>query len=387
MELYVHIPFCVKKCNYCDFLSMPADDIMKEQYVQALKNEIRFYGGKFAENQAYHMLETVYFGGGTPSVLPADLLVSILDMIRDVFFIKDDAEITIEINPATIGTCGLHKLKNAGFNRLSIGLQSTDDAQLKKLGRIHSYEQFAATYQHAREAGFDNINIDYMSSLPGQSREDYTKGLHKIIELQPEHISSYSLILEEGTPFYDRYADHPELLPDEDCDREMYHDTKRILQANGYDRYEISNYAKPGYESAHNSGYWKRVPYLGVGLGAASFYDNRRTKNTSVLITYINILVGLFNSDTTYGILLEENVPVLKTDAMAEYFYLGLRMTEGVSIKKFEEEFGCTVFEQYGKTLKELEKQNLILINIRDDSIRLTDFGTDISNWVFEKFL
>ena len=423
MELYVHIPFCVKKCNYCDFLSMPADDTVKKQYVQALKNEIVFYAESLPEK-----LETIYFGGGTPSVLLPEQLTELLDLIRSKFDVHPDAEITIEINPATIDYKGLHKLKKAGFNRLSIGLQSVQNDKLLLLGRIHTYEEFLQTYQNARQAGFQNINIDCMSALPGQSLEEYVDGLHKVVALNPEHISSYSLIIEENTPFYEQYANHKELLPDEETDRAMYHETKRILQEAGYFRYEISNYAKAGFESRHNSGYWKRVPYLGIGLGASSFIHGCRTKNISDMKQYILLWLSTNNvlqksdrchlvkgsitaSDNNYNcaprainkntieseiensikdVLYQQYDEIEQLsieDAMAEYFFLGLRMIKGVSIQRFETEFGCSVFERFSKELAELEKDGLLLINPDEDRIALTEFGMDVSNWVFEKFI
>ena len=404
MELYVHIPFCIKKCNYCDFLSMPADDTVKKQYVQALKNEIIYYAESLPEK-----LETIYFGGGTPSVLMPEQLTELLNLIRSKFDVCPDAEITIEINPATIDYKGLHKLKKAGFNRLSIGLQSVQNDKLLLLGRIHTYEQFLHTYSDARKAGFQNINIDCMSALPGQSLEEYIKGLHNIIALNPEHISSYSLIIEENTPFYEQYANHKELLPDEETDRAMYHETKQILQAAGYYRYEISNYAKAGFESRHNSGYWKRVPYLGVGLGASSFIRGYRTKNICDLKQYISLWAltkcSLHNSGTSsfqqdVSISAIENAgnedlyqqydeieQISKEDAMAEFFFLGLRMTKGVCIQQFETQFGCSVFERFSQELQELEEVKLILVDRDQDRIALTEFGMDVSNWVFEKFI
>lgn len=411
MELYVHIPFCVKKCYYCDFLSMPADDTVKAQYVQALKNEI-IYSGKTlplqtGTNQTEKMivLETIYFGGGTPSVLPIESLIDLLKTIQSAFLVEKQAEITIEINPATISYRGLHKLREAGFNRLSIGLQSTDNHQLKQLGRIHTYEDFLETYQNARKAGFENINVDCISALPGQTLKEYTEGLHKILELKPEHVSSYSLIIEEGTLFYDLYENKKDLLPDEDTDRAMYRETNKILQAYNYERYEISNYGKKGYFSKHNIGYWKRVPYIGLGLGAASFFQNRRMKNQTDLKAYIQLwngskvidlpeklALGLHNTellkqDLTFKKRYVENDFVNTADAMAEYFFLGLRMTEGVSISDFQKEFGIDVFEKYGIVLNELEKEKLIKIKGHENRICLTEYGMDICNWVFEKFI
>lgn len=393
MELYVHIPFCVRKCNYCDFLSMPADHTVRERYVQALKNELLFYANGIADRK----LETIYFGGGTPSVLSPEQLEELLSTVYKLYDVNEDAEITVEINPATIDYGGLHKIKDAGFNRLSIGLQSANDEELKLLGRIHTYEQFLDTYHNARRAGFTNINIDCMSSLPGQRLDTYLDSLHKIINLQPEHISSYSLILEEGTPFYQRFHDHAEEYFDEDLDRQMYHETKRILRENGYERYEISNYAKKGFKSRHNSGYWMKIPYLGVGLGASSFLAGKRTKNIDDMESYLSFWlekkdnIGRYHSDRpekkANAVPYCEVEEVTREDAMAEYFFLGLRMSEGVSIQAFEKEFGISVFERYGQELDLCQKEKLLTVDPHTDRIALTDFGMDVSNWVFEKFV
>lgn len=380
MELYVHIPFCVKKCRYCDFLSMPADENTKNLYAEALCHEIEYYGRA--------SVETVYFGGGTPSVIGAERLVRILECIRNHFAVREDAEITIEINPATIDKKGLQKLKENGVNRLSIGLQSTNDEELKLLGRIHNYMDFLRMYDHAREVGFKNLNVDLISSLPGQSVERYLESLEKIIELKPEHISSYSLILEEGTPFYEVYSQRPDLLPDEDTDRRMYYLTKDELQRAGYVRYEISNYAKAGCESKHNSGYWKRAPYLGLGLGASSFINHTRWKNISKLKEYLQIWgqTEFKRKELFDGCRVEKEKLTLQ-DEMAEYMYLGLRMSEGVSMERFEQCFDRKMSEVYGDILEKLEKQELLVIEGQKDRVYLTDFGMDVSNYVFEKFL
>lgn len=386
MELYVHIPFCVKKCKYCDFLSMPADDAVIQSYVDALLREIAFYGQNYEEQYGKKQeIETVYFGGGTPSVIGAERLTILLQEIRKDFALNTDAEITVEINPATMDEKGLQTLKENGVNRLSIGLQSANDTELRLLGRVHSYDDFLKIYQFARKVGFENLNVDLISSLPGQTIDSYLYNLQQVIALQPEHISSYSLIVEEGTPFYEIYGDHPELLPDEDTDREMYHLTKTKLQEMGYERYEISNYAKPGFASKHNSGYWKRTPYLGVGLGAASFDNHKRKKNVSDLKTYLRVW-----NDQNSDILSEgcEEIEILTLeDEMAEFMYLGLRMSEGVARKDFEENFGKPIQQVYGGVLEQLKRQKLLEEDLNGERIRLTDFGMDVSNYVFEKFL
>lgn len=388
MELYIHIPFCVKKCGYCDFLSMVCRESDRKRYVDALCREIAYYGKIYGMER----IDTIYIGGGTPSVLGADALVRILEQVKEKFYVNLHAEVTIELNPATIEKEGLHKLKENGVNRLSIGLQSADNEELKRLGRIHTFEDFLQVYQDARTAGFDNINVDLISSLPGQSVADYEKSLDKVIGLLPEHISSYSLILEEGTLFFRLYGTHPELLPTEEEDREMYRLTRDRLEEAGYERYEISNYARPGFASKHNSGYWKRIPYLGLGLGASSFLDHARWKNIDNLKEYLQIWDeqdGVCERETAERYRREWEELTLQ-DEMAEYMYLGLRMKEGVTAKAFEEAFGRSLHEVYGGIVAGLEKDGLLVVDDRNGEggrIYLTDYGIDVSNYVFGKFI
>lgn len=397
MELYLHIPFCVQKCSYCDFLSFSVDENTKDRYLHALLNELFFYGNlKYDESgqaTAWHLdgIETVYFGGGTPSVLGADRLLLLLDSIFANFRVKNGCEITVELNPATITHVSLEKLQKNGVNRLSIGLQSTNNTQLVTLGRVHTYEDFLDTYTQARSAGFNNLNIDLISSVPGQSVKSYEETLEKVIGLKPEHISAYSLIIEEGTPFYDRYADHPELLPSEEEDREMYHLTKSMLEGAGYSRYEISNYATPGFESKHNIGYWKRIPYLGVGLGASSFYHAKRKKNFTNLGEYLQVWENMEKTCRDINLRnfspFEEIIDLTGKDEMSEYLFLGLRMTKGVSIREFEAQFGQKMFAVYGREIEKLQKEGLLVVEKEKERLFLTDFGMDVSNYVFEKFI
>lgn len=403
MELYIHIPFCMKKCEYCDFLSMVSGKNDRRLYVDALCREIAHYGKMYGMEKA----DTIYIGGGTPSVVGADALVRILECVKEKFYVNPHAEVTIELNPATIEKEGLHKLEKNGVNRLSIGLQSADNTELELLGRIHTYEDFLHVYHDARDVGFQNINVDLMSSLPGQSVENYERNLDEIIGLQPEHISSYSLILEEKTPFYKLYGEHPELLPTEEEDREMYRMTKAKLEAAGYERYEISNYARPGFASKHNSGYWKRIPYLGLGLGASSFINHARWRNVSDLKEYLQIWG---EQDGAYGrksagdeVSGGEKRPAVAgeqyrmereeltlQDEMAEYMYLGLRMKEGVTVKGFEEAFHRPFHAVYGHVVSGLEKDGLLAIDGRggeNERVYLTEFGIDVSNYVFGKFI
>ncbi len=389
LSIYIHIPFCVQKCAYCDFLSAPGSLEVQEQYLHKLIQEIREKAIQYAE--AY-IVKTVFIGGGTPTCVPADLLCDVLHTVQECFEVARDAEISIECNPGTATKENLRKYRESGVNRLSIGLQSTQDSLLKKLGRIHTYEQFLETYDHARAAGFANINVDLMSALPGQTLADYEETVRKVLALRPEHISAYSLIVEEGTPFYDMELD----LPEEDTERAMYELTEVLLRKQGYERYEISNYALAGYECRHNQVYWERGEYLGLGLGASSFLRRKdekvilpeglreeeivyymqeiRTKNNSDLYTY---MLGEFDP--------EEEILLSRREAMEEFFFLGLRQMKGVSLFEFAEQFGEDTIEWFHEA---------IIQNIRDGllvqeggRLFLTKKGIDVSNFVFERFL
>ena len=279
LELYIHIPFCVKKCDYCDFLSFPADSNTQIRYVHALLQEIRYYGNLLGD---YHV-PTIYIGGGTPSWLEENLIYTVLQQVASSFHVEADAEISIECNPGTVTAKKLNVYQSAGSNRLSIGLQSTNNEELKALGRIHTCDQFLKTYELARNAGFENINIDLMSAIPDQTYEGWIHNLRTVAGLDPEHISAYSLLIEEGTPFASRTLK----LPDEDTEYNMYEATAQILGEYGFEQYEISNYAKKGRECRHNVGYWIRQDYLGFGLGASSLYGKERFANTQDMKKYL----------------------------------------------------------------------------------------------------
>ena len=371
LELYLHIPFCVRKCAYCDFLSSPADELTKDQYVKALIREIKSHNQQYTD----YTVTTIFIGGGTPSILKSEQIISIFKAIRESFEIRHDAEITIEVNPGTVTEEKLYAWKEAGINRLSIGLQTVNDDELKMLGRIHSYEQFLDTFAMARKADFTNINVDLISAIPGQTFESWCETLRTVAELSPEHISAYSLIIEEGTPFFDKYAEHEELLPDEDTERKIYEETERILDEYGYKRYEISNYAKEGYKCWHNCGYWERKEYLGLGIGSASLIGDRRFNNVSDLEKYLT------TNNIEY-----ENVEILtEKEQMEEFMFLGLRMMDGVQKSKFKQVFSRDMEDIYGDILSDL--YNKKLLEISGDTIRLTRHGIDVSNYVFEKFL
>ena len=382
IEVYIHIPFCVKKCDYCDFLSCPVDDETKEKYVTALYKEIEWAKECLEEYQ----VDTVFIGGGTPSILDGQQIEKIIESLRRAAKISDDAEITIECNPGTLDKEKLEAYKSAGINRISLGLQSANDDELKTIGRIHNYDEFVESYKMAREARFKNINVDLMSALPGQTVESYKETLEKIVALNPEHISAYSLIVEDETPLKDRVESGSVELPNEDDEREMYYLTKEILEKNNYKRYEISNYAKDGYECRHNIGYWKRVEYLGFGVGAASLFKEKRFSNTSDITRYINMLErDVMNADEVWESINESEEILQPKDEMEEFMFLGLRMTDGISKSDFKEIFGKDIDSVYGDVLEKLEKQGLICLN--DDIIKLSDKGIDISNIVLANFL
>lgn len=359
LELYIHIPFCVKKCRYCDFLSAPSSEKERQEYVESLCRKIRSYG-ELAK--AYHV-STIFIGGGTPSILEGTQILNVMEAIRGTFPVDSGAEISMEMNPGTVTKEKLKTFKHAGINRLSIGLQSADNRELKMLGRIHTYEDFLETYDMARKTGFENINVDLISAIPFQSVKSFDETLMKTAELDPEHISVYSLIIEEGTPFYDRYGNGKRAneLPSEEEERLMYEHTRDILREYGYNRYEISNYAKQGRECRHNLGYWNRAEYLGIGTGAASLLEEYRF---------------------TEG---EEPVKLTMKEQVEEYMFLGLRKIEGVSRQVFNDCFGCTMESIYGGVLDKLCQEGLI--EKSGDFIRLTERGIDVSNYVLSEFL
>lgn len=375
--LYIHIPFCVKKCAYCDFLSGPAKDEEIIEYVNALCMEIESY----QEMSKEYLVDSIFFGGGTPSILEETQITQIITSIRNVFEIKQEAEITIECNPGTVTKQKLSTYKSLGINRLSFGLQSTDNEELKKLGRIHTYEEFLNNFHLARELGFNNINVDIMSALPGQTLESYCKTLNEIIQINPEHISAYSLILEEDTPFYKMYGEdgkYKDLIPSEEVDRLMYHETKRLLKAAGYERYEISNYAKEGYACRHNVGYWKRREYLGIGLGASSLINGERYHIDNELTNYLE---GCRNPQG----LRKDIQRLTKKEEIEEFMFLGLRLVEGIKKSEFNNIFHEKIEDIYQNEISKLLDENLIEVD--KEKIYLTELGFDLSNQVFTEFL
>lgn len=394
MGVYIHIPFCIQKCVYCDFLSGPATRQRQQEYVDALLREIVWE----SKHYAVYTVKTIFFGGGTPSVLEAGDIARILDCLREHYRIDADAEITLEMNPGTAAWDKLVNFKQAGINRFSIGLQSADNTELKMLGRIHTYEAFLQTYHQAREAGFANINIDLMSALPGQHIENWVRTLEKVVALQPEHISAYSLIIEEGTQLYE-HRDTWAPVPDEEEDRQMYQETKRILAEHGYRRYEISNYAKHGFECRHNCIYWQRgvwhtADFAGFGLGASSTVGNWRWENTKEMERYLTVFqehnLKQYNSrlaeNRSSGYTVKEAVTRLSNlEQMAEFMFLGLRMMEGVSMQEFADSFEKDINEIYGSALQKWLQMGMMAQE--GDIIMLTDAGIDVSNTVLSDFV
>lgn len=373
MELYLHMPFCVRKCAYCDFLSFPSGAKTQRMYAKRLMEDIDVMGKRYGEIP----VETIFIGGGTPSVPDSGLIVEIMEHVRHAFHVADGAEISMEANPGTVTREKLTDYRKAGINRLSFGLQSANDRELKLLGRIHTWAEFLESFTLARECGFANLNIDLMSALPGQTCESWKETLSRVTDLDPEHISAYSLIIEEGTPFGERYGSEEgrKLLPDEDSEREMYHETKQFLKDCGYERYEISNYAKPGRECRHNIGYWTGVPYLGLGLGASSYLDGCRFTVNPDMKQYLEEKPGMFTD-------IEK---LTKKDMEEEFFYVGLRMTAGVSLSEFERRFGISAKEIYPGLMETFVKEKAA--RFEGDRFVLTDYGLDVSNYIMAQFL
>ena len=367
LGLYVHIPFCLSKCKYCDFLSFDNRAHLISRYIKELRAEIADVSEEYRDRG----VKSVYIGGGTPCVLSRGTVAGLVKLIRDSYDLSADAELSIEINPAGVDDEKLHEYKECGINRLSIGLQSADDRELNVLGRIHTYEDFLKTYALAHDAGFDNINIDLIFAIPGQTVSSYYDTLCKVIGLKPKHVSAYGLQIEEGTYF----GEHPDEYEwtDEESDRKMYHMSKEVLDAAGINRYEISNYAVPGYECRHNIRYWTGGGYLGFGIGAASCADDVRFKNTDSIEEYLR------------GVRVTENIPLSVSDRMEEYMFLGLRMIKGISASGFYERFGRDIDDVFGRQLSAFVHDGLIVRDL--DSISLTPLGLDVSNHVFAGFL
>ncbi len=370
LSVYVHIPFCRAKCAYCDFPSFAGKEENIPQYLNALISEIRDEG-----ITAGRAVETVYFGGGTPSYVPSEMIGRVMEELSRKYDIREGAEITLEMNPGTSEREKLKGYRKAGINRISLGCQSFNDKTLKRLGRIHRQKDITETFRMLREEGFDNINCDLISSLPGETGEDLMNSLRQTLELRPEHVSVYSLILEPGTRLQEEYAAGKlKDLPDEDQEAENDETVKSFLEGNGYNRYEISNYALPGYECAHNLTYWRRGDYRGFGLSAASLVGNRRFTNAA---------------DFTYtdapGKLLSEDRILTENEAMSEFMFLGLRCIKGVSKERFRESFGRPIEDVFGEAVRRQKKEGLL----REENgyLSYNDRGLNVSSILLSEFL
>ena len=370
--IYIHIPFCKQKCYYCDFVSYCNKDNLIEKYIQAVKKEIQL-------QEIIKEIDTIYIGGGTPSYIEAKYIKEILEEIKTKNISKE-AEITIEVNPGTVTLDKLQEYKNCGINRLSIGLQSTQNNLLKTIGRIHNFEEFLETYKMARKVGFKNINVDLMLGLPNQKISDLKESLEKVLELKPEHISVYSLIVEENTPIADKIEKNELILPEEETERNMYWYVKNTLELNGFHHYEISNFAKKGFESKHNLNCWEQQEYIGIGTAAHSYVENVRYSNTENLEKYIdNIEQGTPENNKIIHEVQNEN------DKKKEFMLLGLRKIDGIKISEFKKVFGDNPIYLFRNELKKLSDEELI--EIYDDIIRLTNKGINLANLVWEEFI
>lgn len=370
--LYIHMPFCKAKCYYCDFISYANKEKLIKEYVEALIKEMKH------NNLSKYSIQTVYIGGGTPSLIDNESISNIMDNVR--LFVADNAEITIEINPGTANKEKLKKYKEIGINRLSIGLQSADNELLSEIGRIHKYEDFLNVYNEARNIGFRNINVDLMLGLPNQDLKKLEESVKEVITLSPEHISIYSLILEENTKLYDMVMNEKLKLPDEAIERKMYWNVKKMLENEGYIHYEISNFAKEGYKSRHNSDCWEQKEYIGIGVSSHSYLNNKRYSNSESVEEYIK---NINNNDFDKNITIHEEQT--KEDKQKEYMILGLRKINGVNITKFKNKFGENPIFLYRQELNKLVQEELI--EIYDNNIKLTDKGLDLANVVWEEFI
>ena len=409
LGIYIHIPFCKQKCYYCDFVSFSNKQNFVENYVEAAKTEINNYFQDKTILERY-TVTTIYIGGGTPSYIESKYICEIMEVLENnlkqnkVKF--EDMEITIEVNPGTVNKEKLEQYRKAKINRLSIGLQSTNNEMLKQIGRIHTYEQFLETYQMAKEVGFDNINVDLMIGLPNQTIEDIKRSLKEVIQLNPTHISVYSLIVEEGTVMARKIENHQLEEMDEELERNMYWYVKNTLELNGYTHYEISNFAKEGKESKHNLNCWRQKEYIGIGLAAHSYLNYVRYTNTSEMKQYITRMNNL-NEQIVKDILelsnnkkkkenVEENEKHIETvyeieevqeleERKREYMLLSLRTIEGVSISKFKEKYIDNPIFLFRKELEKLVEEKLVMID--GDYIKLTNKGLDLANLVWEEFI
>nr|WP_295597608.1 radical SAM family heme chaperone HemW [uncultured Terrisporobacter sp.] len=374
LGLYIHIPFCVTKCKYCDFNSFKIDLNEKIKYLNYLGEEMKLYKEEIKNRE----IDSVFVGGGTPSILNENEINILFEKIKENFNIKSNAEITMECNPGTLTLNKLKVMKKSGVNRLSIGLQAVQNHHLKYIGRIHTFEEFEKNYHDAKQMGFDNINIDLMYALPNQSREDWMESLEKVVKLNPTHISAYSLILEENTELFKMYERDEFNLLDENTDIEMYEYTIDYLKSHGYNQYEISNYAKDNFECKHNVLYWKCEEYVGIGASASGYFNGIRYNNICELDNYEKMIL-----EGEKPIEWEEKLSI--KDEIEESIFLGLRMNEGIQISDFKEKYNFDFEKEYKNEIEKLSKMELIEID--NNRMKLTQKGREISNSVFVEFI
>ena len=375
LGIYIHIPFCKSKCGYCDFCSHPPAAGEVERYINALLLHMQ----DFSAAAAGYTVDTVYFGGGTPTLLTAKQLCTLLCGVRDSFAVAKNAEITTEANPGTVDRHALRTLQKGGFNRISFGLQSADDAELRALGRVHTVADFTRAYADARRAGFENISLDLMYGIPHETRESFRRSLEFARDLAPEHLSVYGLKIEEGTPFYDRRGSLP--LPDEETEYNMYFDAHRLLCDAGYEHYEISNFARPGFRSRHNLRYWLDAKYLGFGVAAHSYFNNQRYAYTTDIGAYMREM----ESPTDMASILAECTDIDVFTKETEYVMLRLRLFEGVSLADYRHTFGRDFLAKYGKKLERYIAGGFVRVTAA--SVALTAKGMYVSNYILSDLL
>ncbi|MDD4335013.1 MAG: radical SAM family heme chaperone HemW [Desulfotomaculaceae bacterium] len=374
--LYIHVPFCIKKCLYCDFISYPLSGRAVKSYLASLVGEINLYGSALADEDK--IITSIFFGGGTPTTLPAGSFKIVLDAVRSSFVLTAGCEVTVEANPGAIDGAGLAGLRQAGVNRLSIGVQSFHDRLLHVLGRVHSAEQAVQAVQLARKAGFDNLNLDFIFGIPGQTNHDWRETLHQAVEMAPEHIAAYGLQLEEGTPLAQAVERGEICACPEETEITMYRDTIAFLTAHGYSHYEISNFAGPGRQCAHNLLYWLNRPYLGLGPAAHSLIKGVRFANDISLAGYSAKL-----SREEYPV--ENKIRLSAADEMSETMFLGLRLTGGVDLDRFYRRFGRRAEDIYRHEIEGLSKKGLLEMSA--GHLRLTAKGLPLANIVFREFV
>lgn len=378
LGIYIHIPFCKKKCDYCDFVSYTQNEEIQNKYVDCLLKTIEQVTSKLKLDD--YIVNTIYFGGGTPSYINSKNIIEIMKKIQSKFQIAENPEITIEINPGTISEDKLLDYKNCSINRISIGCQAIQENLLKMLGRIHNYEEFLNTYKLVQKTGFENINVDLMLGLPNQTLEDIENSVKEILKLNPNHLSVYSLIIEEGTEIEKRVSKGELILPEEDIERKMYKKVKEILESRNYIHYEISNFAKKGFESKHNMACWNQEEYLGFGLASHSYFNNKRFSNIEKIDEFIS---NIENEKYDKNIIIHEMQS--EEEKKKEYMLLGLRKLAGVSISEFEQKFRINPLFYFRFEISKLEEQGFIEVDL--DNIKLTNKGLDFANLVWEEFV